>query len=127
MFGMSFSEITLIVIIALIVFGPKQIPEIAVGFSRFIMQVRMYFINIKEELYNKSGVNEFIKIKEQMNTVYNEFIQHIQINNKIDYNEVYDSNNFENLPIYYQPELDFDRQDELFDNLLQIDKQCTKN
>ena len=123
MFGMSFSEIILVLIITLVVFGPKQIPSIRTKLSRFIMQLRRYFINIKQEVYNKSGVNELVKIKDEMSTAYNEFKDNIQINNKIDYNEIYDNNNFENLSIYYQPELDFDRQDELFDNILYLDKE----
>ena len=117
MFGMSFSEIILILIIALLVFGPKQIPQIATQAGRFIMQVRMYFVNIKEDIYDKSGINEFAQIKNEINTVYNGFKHNIQINNKIDYNHIFDDDNFEQLPIYYQPELDFDRQDELFDNI----------
>lgn len=40
MFGLGFSEIVLLAIIALIVIGPKQLPEVARMLGRFINELK---------------------------------------------------------------------------------------
>lgn len=114
---MSFSEILLIIVIALLVFGPKQIPIIIRQASRYIVAIRIYFDNIKNDIYNKSGFNEIRNLKEEVNDICNGIKQSIDIDNKVAYNDTFDNNFFENTLIYFQPELDFDREPELFDEL----------
>ncbi len=55
MFGISFSEILLILLISLIVFGPKQLPQIARTIGTFIGNLYYYFNRIKQEVYQQSG------------------------------------------------------------------------
>lgn len=117
MFGMSFSEIVLIFIIALLVFGPKQIPTITTQISRFIINIRHYFSELKNDLYDKSGLSEIQNIKEEINGIYGNIKHNIAIDNKNQYHESFDYDAFDDIEIYFQPELDFDREPELFDEL----------
>lgn len=117
MFGMSFSEIVLIFIIVLLVFGPRQIPTIASQISKLIINIRHYFSEIKNDIYDKSGLSEIHDIKEDIRVIYSNVKHSINVDNKIQYHERFDYDTFEDLEIYFQPELDFDREPELFDEL----------
>lgn len=113
MLGISFSEILLIGIIALLVLGPKQLPQIASRIGLIIFSIRNYVANLKREFYYSSGAHEIINTKEEIAKTYTELKKSILPHNKIkDYPEF-------NLQIpqenFYQPELDFERQPELFD------------
>jgi sec-independent protein translocase protein TatB len=108
MFGISFSEIILILIIALLVLGPKQLPDIVIKIRKFIIAFRHFASNLKQEVYQQSGFNELNNTKNLLIDGYQ------QIKNNILTNELIDIPNtgYINEPI--QPELEFDKDPELF-------------
>ena len=113
MFGISFSEIVLIAVVGLLVFGPKQIPHIATQVGKTILYVRTYINNLKTDMYNKIGVNEVIQVQDNLVNIYSD------INNDINQNTSFDDSLYDTWHqdfIYFQPELDFNPQMELFDN-----------
>ena len=50
LFGIGFGELVFLVILALIIFGPKRIPEIARMIGRFLQQVRQATGGIENEV-----------------------------------------------------------------------------
>ncbi|MBP9742240.1 MAG: twin-arginine translocase TatA/TatE family subunit [Burkholderiales bacterium] len=70
MFGISFSEILLILLISLIVFGPKQLPQIARTIGTFIGNLYYYFNRIKQEVYQQSGFSELNLAKQDLINTY---------------------------------------------------------
>lgn len=115
MFGINFSEIVLICAVALVVLGPKQLPAIASKFGVFIYTIKNYISNFKQEIYYQSGAHEIINTKNEIIKTYANIRKNIMPHNKIDdYTQI--PNNALNIEPY-QPELDFDRQPELFDHI----------
>ncbi|MEW6607324.1 MAG: twin-arginine translocase TatA/TatE family subunit [bacterium] len=56
MFGIGMSELIIILIIALIVFGPKRMPEMGKALGRAMKEFRKATQELKEELqFNESG------------------------------------------------------------------------
>ncbi len=112
MFGISFSEIVLILVISLIIFGPKQLPEIASKAGRLFFIAQHFFVKIKQEIYQHSGLNELNQVKQDITHTYN------QIKSSIIANPTYADNQYgqpHNDTQLHQAELEFDRQPELFD------------
>ena len=52
MFGLGFVEILILVLIAFLVFGPKQFPSVARNFVKLLNELRMAFTEVKTEFYN---------------------------------------------------------------------------
>lgn len=50
LFGIGFGELFFLAILALLIFGPKRIPEIARSIGRFIRQVRQAMGGIDQEV-----------------------------------------------------------------------------
>jgi|GEM_PF-1278572 len=50
LFGIGFGELALIAVLALIIFGPRRIPEIAQTIGRFLRQVRQATGGIEDEM-----------------------------------------------------------------------------
>jgi len=115
---MSFGEILLILIIALIVIGPKQLLQAATSIATLIYRLRKYFFDLKQDLYNKTGSNDLIDAKEQIINTVREIKSNLTKTTKTESYE-FDTHLFNNYldTETYQPELDFDRQPELFDEL----------
>jgi len=63
MFGISFSEILLICLITLLVFGPKQLATIAKALATIIRTTQHYFHSLKSDLYAKSGLAEIKQVQ----------------------------------------------------------------
>ena len=69
MFGIGFSELIVIFIVALVVLGPEKLQEFAKSLGKFISNVNNFSENIKEEINvsltpqieNKQEKNEFKK------------------------------------------------------------------
>lgn len=111
MFGISFSEVILILVIAIIVFGPKQIPEIAAKAGHIIFSIRQMLNKFKQEVYQQSGFNEFNNTKQEIINSYRQIRNDIITSPTIEY--IHPENITEEHPLY-QPELDFSEQPELF-------------
>ena len=54
MFGIGMSELIVILIIALIIFGPNKLPEIGKAFGKAISEFRSYAQNPEKKSVNKS-------------------------------------------------------------------------
>lgn len=117
MFGISFSEILLIIIISLLIFGPEQLPQIAAKTGRMIALVRKFTINLKSQLYEQTGMSQIDGIRQEMQQTFNQLKNQIHpLENKItDYSDEGDFL-YSEYQFLYQPELDFEQQPELFDS-----------
>ena len=58
MFNMGFSEIALILIVALIVLGPKRLPELAKTLGRFYREIRSTVDEVKEVIVEEPQKKE---------------------------------------------------------------------
>ncbi len=58
MFGIGMPELILILIIALIIFGPKKLPELGKALGRGIREFRQATNELKEGINIEEGVNE---------------------------------------------------------------------
>lgn len=62
--GIGLPEIVLILIIAIIVVGPKRLPEVAIQMARVIRQLRGYATDVTSEM--RSELDELTREYEQM-------------------------------------------------------------
>ncbi len=117
MFGISFSEILLIIIISLLIFGPEQLPQIAAKTGRMIALVRKFTTNLKSQLYEQTGMSQIDGIRQEMQQTFNQLKNQIRpLENKItNYSDEGDFL-YSEYQFLYQPELDFEQQPELFDS-----------
>ncbi|MDB6061333.1 MAG: twin arginine-targeting protein translocase TatB [Verrucomicrobiaceae bacterium] len=58
MFDVSFSELALILIVGLLVFGPEKLPEVVRTASTWISKIRRSFNQIRSEIEREVGVDE---------------------------------------------------------------------
>ena len=59
----SFSELTFILVLALVLIGPKQLPEVARSIARFINQLKRATDGVVAEIKNESRkINEDIDV-----------------------------------------------------------------
>ena len=110
MFGISFSEVMLILVIAIVIFGPKQIPEIATKAGQIFFSIRHMLYKFKQEIYQQSGFNEFNQTKQDIINTYRQLKSDITTPSTVEY--IHPEQVIEEL---YQPELDFTNQPELFE------------
>ena len=115
MFGISFSEIVLILIIALIVLGPQQLPIVVGRIGRMIYTDRDYVMRFKQQIYDQAGLAEFEQTKLELINSINKLKYDLSRNEPK--NEISNDLFIFTDEILYQPELDFDREPELFDDL----------
>lgn len=119
MFGISFSEILLIIVIAVIIFGPEQLPGIARKAGQLVATFRNMGMNLRSQFYEQSGLNQFENIRQEVQTTLLQLKQQIQqpLAETITPHDFFDNEDTQLSEYYflYQPELDFDRQPELFD------------
>lgn len=52
MFGVGFTELIVVAVIALLVFGPEKLPELAKTLGGFLNQLRGYSDKARREFYN---------------------------------------------------------------------------
>ena len=125
MFGISFSEILLILVLALLIFGPKQLPKIAAKLGSFIAGCAKFKASLRDQLYTHGGLQQFDSLRQEMQYSLNQIKQQMhfpmQLDQSLDYPTKSLSQN-DTAPcqeldyiFLYQPELEFSRQPELFD------------
>jgi sec-independent protein translocase protein TatB len=100
MFDISFSELLVILIVALVVFGPKNLPEMAYKFGLFVERCKQFMTQINHELSYRQIVNDNINEQHPLDATNQQNINSITTHTS----DV----------SYYQPELNFDGQLELF-------------
>lgn len=113
MFGISFSEIFFILIIALVVLGPKHLADLLSKFWLYVIAWRSQFENVKNEFYIKSGISEIKNFENSLSSTYYDIKHKITKNINFAKQDLFILNE----EILYQPELDFDREPELFDEI----------
>ena len=110
MFGISFSEIILIFIIALLVLEPKQLPQIINKAAMLVMTLRNFITRLRKDIYLQSGFDELNNTKNLLINKYQQIKNNMLLNEslrfmhppRLDINE------------FHQPELEFDKEPELF-------------
>lgn len=60
MFGIGFTEVLLIMLVVLVLFGPEQIPVITRDIARIVIKLKKYSEQIKKEL----GFDELARLKD---------------------------------------------------------------
>jgi len=63
---MAISEIALIIVVALMLFGAKNIPEIARTLGKTIAQIKNTTNQIKSEIQKSADLKEFTQIKDDL-------------------------------------------------------------
>src|SRR5690606_27395065 len=58
MFDVGFSELVLILVVGLLVFGPEKLPEVVRTTSLWISKIRRSFMQIRSEIEREVGVDE---------------------------------------------------------------------
>ena len=76
MFGMSFTEIILIAIIAILFLGPDKLPKVVVEVAKFIKKVKSYIGNIQDGINAEVDIEaikkEALSYKEELDKTTNE-------------------------------------------------------
>lgn len=70
MFDIGFSELVLIALLALIVLGPKRLPEVARTAGRWLGQLRRFMTDVKQDFDRElrtAELEELRKLKEELN------------------------------------------------------------
>ncbi len=70
MFDIGFSELVVIGLIALIVLGPKRLPEVARTAGRWMGQLRRFIADVKQDIdreINTEDFTELRKLKQELN------------------------------------------------------------
>ncbi|MBI3778151.1 MAG: twin-arginine translocase subunit TatB [Gammaproteobacteria bacterium] len=71
MFDVGFSELVVIGLIALIVLGPKRLPEVARTAGKWMGQLRRFINNVKQDLdreIHQDELTELRKLREELNS-----------------------------------------------------------
>lgn len=113
MFGISFGELIIIAIVAVITFGPEQLPIIAKKLGQIVAYFKNTKNNITEQIYQHVGIDEFNQLKNDISQTVDEIRGSLNLNQHYEYSE--SIANYSLDEFLYQPELDFDSQPELFD------------
>ena len=58
MFDMGFFELLLILLVGLVVLGPKKLPEAVKSVSRFLLWLKLQTNKVKQEINKTFGLNE---------------------------------------------------------------------
>lgn len=69
MFDVGFSELVLIALLALIVLGPKRLPEVARTAGRWLGQLRRFMNDVKQDLdkeLHSAELSELRKLKQEL-------------------------------------------------------------
>ncbi|MEK6551432.1 MAG: Sec-independent protein translocase protein TatB [Pseudomonadota bacterium] len=63
MFDVSFSELLLIALVALVVLGPQRLPEVARGAGRLLGRLRGFVANVKQDLDRELHIHELSELR----------------------------------------------------------------
>ena len=68
MFGLGFTEILLLALIAFLILGPRQFPSVLKNFIKILNELRAVFTEIKSEIYDvqTTAEKELYQIKNQL-------------------------------------------------------------
>jgi sec-independent protein translocase protein TatB len=66
MFDVSFSELVVIGVIALVVIGPERLPKVARTVGHLLGRAQRYVSDVKTDIQREMDLDEFSNLKEQM-------------------------------------------------------------
>ncbi|PKO44530.1 MAG: twin-arginine translocase subunit TatB [Betaproteobacteria bacterium HGW-Betaproteobacteria-22] len=66
MFDIAFSELLVIVVIALLVIGPEKLPKVARTLGTIVGRMQRYATQIKEEVNRESRFSELQKLQQEI-------------------------------------------------------------
>ena len=66
MFDVSFGELMLIGVIALVVIGPQRLPKVARTIGHLVGRAQRYVGNVKADIKREMDLEEFTKLKREM-------------------------------------------------------------
>ena len=83
MFDVSFSELLVIAVVALLVIGPEKLPKVARTVGAFTGRMQRYVAQIKEEVNREVRFEELQKLQQEIkqsveNTVENKLVKPIE-------------------------------------------------
>jgi len=62
-FDISFSELLLVALVALVVIGPKRLPEVARGAGRMLGRLRSFVTNVKQDFDREIHTHELSELR----------------------------------------------------------------
>lgn len=66
MFGISFSELIVITVVALLVIGPEKLPKVARTIGTLVGRIQRYTAQVKEEVNREFRFEELQKLQEEI-------------------------------------------------------------
>jgi sec-independent protein translocase protein TatB len=78
LFGINFPELTVIMLVALIIFGPDKLPEIMRTAGRYVAKIRSLGEEAKNEVSRELNLSEVSKIKQEFTSTFQETKKEIQ-------------------------------------------------
>ncbi|MCZ0932325.1 MAG: twin-arginine translocase TatA/TatE family subunit [Oligoflexia bacterium] len=68
MFGLGFTEILLLILIAFLIFGPQQFPTVMKNFIKILNELKSAFTEVKSEFYDvqTEADKQFHQIKDKL-------------------------------------------------------------
>lgn len=66
MFGITFSELMVILVVALVVVGPEQLPKVARTLGMFWARAQRYVNGVKADMARDMAVEEFRQMQQQV-------------------------------------------------------------
>lgn len=71
MFDISFAEMMVVAVVALLVIGPEKLPKVARDVGKFVSRLKLYFNSIKTDMSREIRMEELLKIQERIQQQYN--------------------------------------------------------
>lgn len=71
MFDISFAEMMVVAVVALLVIGPEKLPKVARDVGKFVSRVKLYFNSIKTDMSREIRMEELLKMQERIQQQYN--------------------------------------------------------
>lgn len=72
MFNIGFSELILILLVAFVIVGPKDLPKVARALGRAVRSIRTMFDEFKDEAGLDETIREFKDVQRDINTTIRE-------------------------------------------------------
>ena len=71
MFDISFAEMMVVAVIALLVIGPEKLPKVARDLGKLVTRAKLYFHSIKTDMSREIRMDELLQIQERIQKQYN--------------------------------------------------------
>lgn len=73
MFGLGWSEILLIAVVALVVLGPERLPKVARSAGLWVGRIQRFVSQVKEEISTQAGIAEFKQARDSIEAAARSF------------------------------------------------------